>query len=176
MLLKKLSYVCAATLVIVSLAGCGTKENSTGTDTASTQTQEDVSTSTDAPEEDETEDEASVSESSNKKETTNKKKTTKKKTKKKSTGLRADFKKAMDSYEDFMDEYCSFMKSYQEDPSDASLLEDYASYMLRLGMQNWSKLIKKRNCPLETRRSFSILENYIARLRNNKKYSHLQEV
>ncbi len=45
MLLKKLSYVCAVTLVIVSLAGCGTKENSTGTDTASTQTQEDVSTS-----------------------------------------------------------------------------------------------------------------------------------
>lgn len=42
MLLKKLSYVCAVTLVIVSLAGCGTKENSTGTDTASTQTQEDV--------------------------------------------------------------------------------------------------------------------------------------
>ena len=129
MLLKKLSYVCTATLVIVSLAGCGTKGNSTGTDTASTQIQEDVSTSTDAPEEDETEDEASVSESSNKKGTTNKKKTTKKKTKKKSTGLRADFKKAMDSYEDFMDEYCSFMKSYQEDPTDASLLEDYASYM-----------------------------------------------
>ena len=138
MLLKKLSYVCAVTLVIVSLAGCGTKENSTGTDTASTQTQEDVSTSTDAPEEDETEDEASVSESSNKKETTNKKKTTKKKTKKKSTGLRADFKKAMDSYEDFRDEYCSFMKSYQEDPSDASLLEDYTSYMSK-----YSDMVKK---------------------------------
>ena len=63
---------------------------------------------------------------------------TKKKTKKKSTGLRADFKKAMDSYEDFMDEYCSFMKSYQEDPSDASLLEDYTSYMSK-----YSDMVKK---------------------------------
>ena len=45
MLLKKLSYVCAATLVIVSLAGCGTKGNDNDvneaktTDNSSTQTQ-----------------------------------------------------------------------------------------------------------------------------------------
>ena len=52
--------------------------------------------------------------------------------------MRADFKKAMDSYKDFMDEYCSFMKSYQEDPTDASLLEDYASYMSK-----YSDMVKK---------------------------------
>lgn len=45
-------------------------------------------------------------------------------------GLRADFKAAMDSYEEFMDEYCEFMKKYSEsDGTDVSLLTDYVDYM-----------------------------------------------
>lgn len=43
--------------------------------------------------------------------------------------LRSDFKEAMDSYENFMDEYVAFMKKYKDNPSDAGLLADYASYM-----------------------------------------------
>lgn len=44
-------------------------------------------------------------------------------------GLRPDFKKAMDSYEEFFDEYCGFMKKYSSsDGSDLTLLVDYATY------------------------------------------------
>jgi len=44
-------------------------------------------------------------------------------------GLDPDFKAAMDSYENFMDEYVAFMKKYKANPSDLSLLTDYADYM-----------------------------------------------
>lgn len=45
-------------------------------------------------------------------------------------GLRADFKAAMDSYEEFMDEYCEFVEKYSEsDGTDVSMLADYADYM-----------------------------------------------
>ena len=36
----------------------------------------------------------------------------------------------MDSYEDFIDEYCDFMKKYSEsDGTDLTLLSDYLNYM-----------------------------------------------
>ena len=44
-------------------------------------------------------------------------------------GLRSDFKEAMDSYESFMDKYVAFMKKYKDNPTDLSLLTDYADYM-----------------------------------------------
>lgn len=45
-------------------------------------------------------------------------------------GMRPEFKKAMDSYETFMNEYCDFMKKYAEsDGTDIGLLADYADYM-----------------------------------------------
>ena len=45
-------------------------------------------------------------------------------------GLRPEFKKAMDSYEEFMTEYCEFMKKYGEsDGTDLGLVADYADYM-----------------------------------------------
>lgn len=42
--------------------------------------------------------------------------------------MRSDFIAAMDSYEDFMDEYVDFMKKYMNNPSDNSLLMDFADY------------------------------------------------
>lgn len=45
------------------------------------------------------------------------------------TGLSADFKTAMDNYEKFMDDYIAFMKKYKENPSDLSLISDYAKFM-----------------------------------------------
>lgn len=46
--------------------------------------------------------------------------------------LDPDFKAAMDSYESFMDEYCAFMKKYQDsDGTDAGMLADYATYMAK---------------------------------------------
>lgn len=47
-----------------------------------------------------------------------------------SADIDPDFKAAMDSYEDFIDEYVEFMKKYKEsDGKDVSLLSDYADYM-----------------------------------------------
>lgn len=45
-------------------------------------------------------------------------------------GMRPEFKKAMDSYEAFMNEYCDFMKKYTESAgADLGLLADYTDYM-----------------------------------------------
>ena len=46
-------------------------------------------------------------------------------------GMDPDFKAAMDSYEEFMDEYIAFMTKYDENPYDPTLLADYADYMLK---------------------------------------------
>lgn len=57
-------------------------------------------------------------------------------------GMHKDFKEAMDNYEKFMDEYVAFMKKYSEsDGTDASLLSDYSSYMIKYGeaMDSFSK-------------------------------------
>lgn len=39
------------------------------------------------------------------------------------------FKETMDSYETFFDSYIEFMNKYKENPSDLSLLSEYADYM-----------------------------------------------
>lgn len=46
-----------------------------------------------------------------------------------SKGLRPDFKAAMDSYEEFIDEYVDFMKKLEKDPDNTTLLLEYADYM-----------------------------------------------
>lgn len=46
------------------------------------------------------------------------------------TGLRPDFKKTMDDYEDFIDQYVEIMRKYKEsNGKDTSILSDYTSYM-----------------------------------------------
>ena len=45
------------------------------------------------------------------------------------SGVRSDFKKAMDSYEKFFDEYVAIMKKYKENPTDESIIADYTRYM-----------------------------------------------
>lgn len=47
-------------------------------------------------------------------------------------GMRPEFKEAMDSYEEFYDEYCDFMKKYNSDPTDTELLKDYSTMMTKL--------------------------------------------
>lgn len=45
-------------------------------------------------------------------------------------GMRPEFKEAIDSYEEFFDEYCTFMKKYiASDSSDLTLLTDYTTYL-----------------------------------------------
>lgn len=42
--------------------------------------------------------------------------------------IRDKFKAAMDSYEKFFDEYVAIMQKYQQNPTDLSILADYAKY------------------------------------------------
>lgn len=42
-----------------------------------------------------------------------------------------DFKKAMDTYEAFFDEYCTFMKKYAKNPTDLNLMLEYTSYLAK---------------------------------------------
>ncbi len=44
-------------------------------------------------------------------------------------GIGTDFKKAMDSYEEFTNKYVDFMKKYNANPSDINLIADYATYV-----------------------------------------------
>lgn len=47
------------------------------------------------------------------------------------SGIRPEFKEAMDSYRDFFDEYAAFMQKFQSNPGDMSLLLNYTSYLSR---------------------------------------------
>lgn len=47
-------------------------------------------------------------------------------------GMRPEFKEAMDSYEAFYDEYCAFMKKYNANPTDTSLLKEYSDMMSKM--------------------------------------------
>jgi len=47
------------------------------------------------------------------------------------TGVTPEFKEAMDSYEAFFDEYCDFMKKMSDDPTDFTILMEYAEVMTR---------------------------------------------
>ena len=48
-----------------------------------------------------------------------------------SAGMRPEFKEAMDAYEAFYQEYCEFMKKYQENPMDLTLLAGYADMITK---------------------------------------------
>lgn len=48
------------------------------------------------------------------------------------TGLRPEFKAAMDSYEAFYTEYCDILKKYMNNPSDFSILGKYMELMGKL--------------------------------------------
>ena len=86
----------------------------------------------DPPEEEETEEPENTSKptaTSKTTETAKTKETAAPKKTSNATGLDPDFKAAMDSYEEFMDQYVTFMKKYNANPSDLSLLTDFAKYM-----------------------------------------------
>ena len=47
----------------------------------------------------------------------------------KSTGIRKDFKEAMDSYEKVMNSYADFMTKYNRSDNQAGMISEYADYM-----------------------------------------------
>ena len=55
-------------------------------------------------------------------------------------GVDPDLVAFLDEYEDFVDKYCEFMQKYAENPTDLSLLADYASIM-----QEYSDFAEKVN-------------------------------
>ncbi|MGC6174222.1 DUF6591 domain-containing protein [Lacrimispora sp. 38-1] len=62
------------------------------------------------------------------------------KTKEQPTGISPEFKAAMDSYEEFFDEYIAFMKKYKESTDQASMITDYTNYM-----KKYTELMGKMN-------------------------------
>lgn len=44
-------------------------------------------------------------------------------------GMRPEFKAAMDSYEEFYEEYCEVLKKYKENPADVTILTEYSELM-----------------------------------------------
>lgn len=74
---------------------------------------------------------------------TTKPKVTKKTTSKKSnssSGVNADFKATMDSYEEFFNDYVDFMKKYKNSTDITSMASDYADYMTK-----YSDMMQKLN-------------------------------
>lgn len=47
------------------------------------------------------------------------------------SGIRQEFKDMMDSYEAFFDEYCEFMKKYNDSDDVTAMLADYTDYMTK---------------------------------------------
>lgn len=47
------------------------------------------------------------------------------------TGIRPEFKAAMDSYEAFFDEYCCFMNEYAQSGNPTAMLSEYMRFMTR---------------------------------------------
>lgn len=129
--MKKLIALLLAALMVLSFAACaGTKDSPTpncdydettkapvdddedSTDAATeppTQESEDMPTQepTDAPTEEPTPEQAG-------------------------SGLRPEFKDAMEHYEAFYDEYCDFMAQYMANPYDPTLLAEYADMLAEL--------------------------------------------
>ncbi|MBQ2938631.1 MAG: hypothetical protein IJE05_07205 [Clostridia bacterium] len=52
-----------------------------------------------------------------------------------SNELSKEFKEAMDSYEEFMNEYVEFMKKYEANPTDITLLSQYATMLQKYSEQ-----------------------------------------
>jgi hypothetical protein len=48
-----------------------------------------------------------------------------------STGIRQEFKDAMDAYEAFYDEYCNILKKYYANPADMTILAEYTRLMTK---------------------------------------------
>ncbi len=75
-------------------------------------------------------------------ETTEKKAEETTKAAKKSTGVRPEFKKAMDDYEAFFDEYIDFMETYRKSDNPVAMMAEYAEYMTKYSqaMQSMSEM------------------------------------
>lgn len=113
--MKKLFIILLALTMVVSLCACGTEEVANMVeDVAEIVVEEAVESVAEIPVEEPPVEETPVEETPAE------------------NGIRPEFKKAMDDYEAFYDEYCAFMKKYMANPTDLSLLGEYSDMMQKL--------------------------------------------
>ena len=115
--MKKAISVMLVLVLVLSLAACGGKEPSTNTS-------DNISGTTYVPEQGDTTTATTPSTQPSTEATT-----TATTAETDSADIDPDFKAAMDSYEAFFDEYVAIMKKYKANPTDLSILTDYATYM-----------------------------------------------
>lgn len=76
---------------------------------------------------------------------------------KSSKGIRPEFKEALDSYEEFVDEYISFLKEFQESDDISNMMGDYNSYLLKY-TETTDKIAKLDSGGLNTEEAAYYLE------------------
>ncbi len=57
------------------------------------------------------------------------------------SSVSADWRQFLDDYEDWVDSYIEFMKKYKENPTDATLISEYAEFVS--GTAEWSEKAKQ---------------------------------
>lgn len=73
------------------------------------------------------------------------------------SAIRPEFKKAMDAYEEFYDEYCEFLEKYSKNPSDATLIGQYGKMMTKMTEVN-AAFEKWNNADMSTAEAAYYLE------------------
>lgn len=115
-------------ITVAAISGCGSDPtNKTETPKAEATTRLDLSSESTATE----------TTTEKKEEVTTKSKPTTTAEKSASSEIRPEVKKAIDSYESFMNEYIDFMKKYSESDDAVSMANDYAEYM-----EKYTKVVK----------------------------------
>ncbi len=72
-------------------------------------------------------------------------------------GMHRDFKEAMDSYEEFFDEYVAFMKKYENSDNPMSMLSDYTKFMSQYS-ETMQKLDEWKSKDLNTKEAAYLLD------------------
>ena len=72
-------------------------------------------------------------------------------------GIHRDFKEAMDSYEEFFDEYVAFMKKYEKSDNPMSMFSDYTKFMSQYS-ETMQKLDEWKSKDLNTKEAAYLLD------------------
>ncbi len=72
-------------------------------------------------------------------------------------GMHRDFKEAMDSYEEFFDEYVAFMKKYENSDNPMSMFSDYTKFMSQYS-ETMQKLDEWKSKDLNTKEAAYLLD------------------
>lgn len=107
--LKKFAILIIVALVVLSIISCGGGKSKSEEKPTSEETEVSTSQETDTNVEEEKSDTEDRDE----------------------TEVSPDFKATMDKYEEFFDEYVDFMKKYNENPTDATLLAESADMLTK---------------------------------------------